>query len=329
MTLLLKRAALLFAVVFAFSALAGGPAESIVPSAGPTSGGTEVTITGTFGFGDTYWVFFGRVPAASTTRVDLHTLKATTPAHLPGTVPIAIFEYDLLLGTDLTFTFVGGVAEDAYARILLPVFIPPAAGAHGAEFRTDLRLAARTSEVTVYGLLQDCIVLCVEPPDAPITIRNFHETTPNLVPNGTPGRFIYVADDQVRELAAHLRAYDVSREATNHGTELPVVRYDEDFDQVIILPGVPTDSRFRNNLRIYAKEAVNVTIVAGSVQETLQIAAPPNDYVPAYATWSNFPADVGEVKVTIRSDASEKKIWAFATVTNNDTQAITTVTPQP
>lgn len=323
-----KRAAIFFSLIFAFSAFAGQPAEwSITPSSGPATGGTIVRIKGPFGSWP-YSAVFGDVFAVST-RVDEDTLEVVTPPGLPGRVGVRIFEYDIYLDTPLTFTYEGAVPEGAYQRILLPVFIPPAAGAHGAEFRTDLRLAARTAEVTVYGLLQDCIVLCVGPPDGPISIWNYHETSPNLVPNGTPGRFIYVASAEARELIAHLRAYDVSREATNHGTELPVVRFDEDFDQIIVLPGVPTDGRFRNNLRIYAAEAVNVTIAAGNVQETLQIPAPASPYEPAYATWSNFPADVGEVKVTIRSDASEKKIWAFATVTNNDTQAITTVTPQP
>lgn len=48
-----RRAAVLFAILSAFSALAGDPPPpSITPSAGPTTGGTEVTITGSFGFGD-------------------------------------------------------------------------------------------------------------------------------------------------------------------------------------------------------------------------------------------------------------------------------------
>jgi hypothetical protein len=323
-----KRAAVLLTIIFAFQAFAGDPAEwSITPSSGSVNGGTKVRITGPLGSWP-YGAVFGGAWAPETFRVDDNTLEVLTPPHAPGTVEVTLFEYDIYLSTPLTFTYQGELPEEEYERILLPVFIPPTTGAHGAEFRTDLRLEARTTEATVRGLLVDCIVLCIEPPDSPITLYayNNHDTL-NLVPNGTPGRFIYVGKAEARELVAHLRAYDVSREATNYGTELPVVRYD-DFETTIVLPSVPTDPRFRNNLRIYAKEPVRVTITAGEVQETVQLSAPANEYEPAYATWSNFPANAGSVKVTLRAQGTER-IWGFATVTNNETQAITTVTPQP
>jgi hypothetical protein len=58
-------------------------------------------------------------------------------------------------------------------------------------------------------------------------------------------------------------------------------------------------------------------------------------FEPAYASFADFPVDAGTVRVTITVDPIitllpvEVPIWAFITVTNNDTQAITTITPQP
>ncbi|HEX2059152.1 MAG TPA: hypothetical protein VHK90_00280, partial [Thermoanaerobaculia bacterium] len=63
-----------------------------------------MTITGEFGAWP-YGVYFGSTAALETRRVDEHTLVAVTPPHLPGVSEVRIFEYDLFLGTDLTFTF--------------------------------------------------------------------------------------------------------------------------------------------------------------------------------------------------------------------------------
>ncbi len=333
----IKRATLVLALISAFSAFAGDVPWSITPNKGPTTGGTTVTIKGPFGSWP-YGAIFGGIPAPSTSRIDEDTIVAVTPPHLPGTVEVVMFEYDIGLSTPLTFTYEGPVPVESYARVLLPVYIPPTPGAHGAEFRTDLSLTAKPGrEATLYGLVQNCVVLCIEPPGYPITVyagRPSYEL--NLEPNGTPGRFFYVEQNQVRNLSAHLRAYDVSREATNYGTELPVVRFDTESDPVITLASVPTDPRFRNTLRIYSDVPMRVHITAGDVQETLQLQGANDIYTPASGVWTNFPSGVGPVTVTVTAEpvmadppAHAGKIWAFATVTNNDTQAITTVTPQP
>src|ERR1043165_1205738 len=84
---------------------------TITPARGPVAGGTEVTIHGEFGFG-IYGVIFGGVSVAAT-KVDEHTLVATTPPHLPGTVKVAVFEYDIGIDTGQDFTF-EGAAEPAF-----------------------------------------------------------------------------------------------------------------------------------------------------------------------------------------------------------------------
>lgn len=326
-----RRASTLLALCFAFPLLAF-TATSITPSSGPTSGGTLVTIKGEFANWP-YNVYFGQVQALDTRRVDEHTITAITPPHLPGPQPVRLFEYDFMFETDLTYVYEGPVPEEAFARILLPVFTPPAFGAHGAEFRTELEMSGRDGEAIVYGLLEKCELPCVEPSRDPVRLYRWAE--PDLVPNGSPGRFIFVDQREVRHVAAHLRAYDVSREATYTGTELPVVRFDTEADPVIVLPAVPTDPRFRNMLRVYSVAPMTVTVTAGEVTQSLQLAPGADMFAPAYGVWTDFPVGVGEVRVTVKAAVAGNppayvgKIWAFATVTNNDTQVITTVTPQP
>ena len=318
-----RRAAILFAVIFAFSALAGEPPEpSITPAAGPTSGGTEVTIKGTFSTSP-YWVYFGDVPAATTMRLDSTTLKATTPAHLPGTVAIRIFEYDLFLATDLTFTFTGDVPEQAYTRILLPLFVGDTPGAFGTVFRTDLWALAKRNPVQVFGVEVECVIVCV-PTAGPAEIPT--EESVYVTPNGTPARFAYVPKEQMKDLSMTLLAY----ERTSGELEtLPVVRFDEAADTEIALPSVPLSPARRATLRIYAAQPATVTLRVGRVavtEETIHLAPGRDMFDPAYAAWSNFPDVEPEVDVRLTSDVP---VWAMVTLTNNSTNTITAIAPQP
>lgn len=318
-----RRIAVLLAVIFAFSALAGEPPEpSITPSTGPSSGGTEVTITGSFSSFFPYWVYFGDVPAATTTRIDSTTLKATTPAHLPGTVAIKIFEYDIFLSTDLTFTFTGDVPEQAYTRILLPLFIGDTPGAFGTVFRTDLWAIAKRSPVQIFGVEVECSIICV--PGVPAEIPT--EEGVYITQNGTPARFAYVPREQVKDLSMTLLAYE---RASGELETLPVVRFDEAADTQIALPSVPLSPTRRATLRIYAAQPATVTVRVGRAEiteETIQLAPGRNMFEPAYAAWSNFPDDEPEVDVRLSSDVP---VWGMVTLTNNSTNTITAIAPQP
>jgi hypothetical protein len=70
-------------------------------------------------------------------------------------------------------------------------------------------------------------------------------------------------------------------------------------------------------------------------QHTIELRPGANIFDPSYAQFSDFPVGVGEVKVQIQashiilSPPVSYSIWAFVSVTNNETQHITTVTPQP
>jgi hypothetical protein len=96
--------------------LSGPTISGIAPREGPTSGGTEVTITGN-GFVDKASVKFGDQPAASVVFVNATTLKATAPAHAAGDVEVIVANPDGQEGSPRErFTYVnagGGATEGA------------------------------------------------------------------------------------------------------------------------------------------------------------------------------------------------------------------------
>ncbi|HYC60470.1 MAG TPA: IPT/TIG domain-containing protein [Thermoanaerobaculia bacterium] len=314
--------------------LAAQTSYTITPDNGPTSGGTHVTIKGDFGQWP-YSVDFGDISVPAT-RVDEHTLTAITPPHMPGRVDVVIFEYDIGITTDLTFEYIGTMPDD-YARLLLPVFTPAVHGAFGSIFVSDLRvLNYGGMSASIHGLVADCApVICI-PSEGPYDLSPGSETT-NFVPNGNPGRFVYVKKDQAVGLAMNLRVYDTTREALNFGTEIPIVREDEMPLNRVVFTGVPTDPRFRNTLRIYSTFPFTAIVTVGNrAPVRVRMLDTTGIYDPSYAIFGDFPADGNPVRVTIDAELDfqtllpvDVPIWAMITVTNNETQMISTITPQP
>jgi hypothetical protein len=337
--------AALLSLVISFAA-AAQTVYTISPSAGPVEGGTQVTITSSTPFGGgPYTLYFGTA-AVSATLINSTTIRAITPPHLPGAVEVLLMTgaRDIAFAINRTFAYEGDT-DVAYERLLLPVYTQPIPGAFGSEFRTELNATlAAGDRVAIYGLSRNCTFICIQGPDDPhVLTTDFPRLNQNDVePDGTPGQFVYIPRDQSGRVAMNLRAYDTSRSAENFGTEIPVVR-DTEFADIhpIVLVGIPTDARFRNTLRIYsAGQGGNVSLrIQGAgvdIQQSLHLPAQPDLLHPGYVQFSNFPIGVGPVRVTIDGVAQPSSPpqpsvshWAFVSVTNNATQHITTITPQP
>ncbi len=90
-------------------------AAAISPNAGPSTGGTSVTITGT-GFLEGAGVTFGGAAAAAVVFKDPTKLTATTPAHAPGLVDVEVTNPNKVKSV-LTggFTFLPGQAPEGAA----------------------------------------------------------------------------------------------------------------------------------------------------------------------------------------------------------------------
>ncbi|HJQ39759.1 MAG TPA: IPT/TIG domain-containing protein [Thermoanaerobaculia bacterium] len=309
------------------------------PSSGPRTGGTLVTIKGEFA-PTGYTVLFGDRPALGTWRISNDTLLAVSPPQsgVLDSVPIKLFEYDFGVATNLVFTYV-----DAPERVLLPLLTEPVNGAFGARFVTELRAFNRSStqDARISGLSRSCCLPVVPDPtrDSIDVQRNSPLAPADIAYNGTPGRFVFVPTNQADRLWLNLRVYDSTRSTQNFGTELPVVRDRELFrNEPIVFTDVPADPRFRNTLRIYADAAVKVQLQLArdavdfiEVRE-IDIPAPKNKFDPSYVQIGDLPANAGPLRITITPPQPGQPgfytaLWAFISVTNNDTQLITTIRP--
>lgn len=320
--------------LFATLAAADEVQYTIFPALGPATGGTKVTIRGSFGFWP-YGVTFGDAEATSVARVDEHTLTAVTPEHVSGIVEVRIFEYDLYLSTDLTYEFMGRPERE---QLLLPVFLEPLKGAYGSEFRTELNglNTSNTQVVEVWGLETTCHP---SPPacdwlrEPMVYLNPWRDGTDlsdyRVYQTGSPGRYIEVPRDQIDDFAMTLRVYDTSRSAENFGTEIPVVRT-SDFhrNKIFALLDVPLDSRFRKMLRLYATGPTTVDLLVGNDTYKVQLEAGAHVFDPAYAQFTAFPKGTGTIRVLASVKKDGPAVWGFITVTNNETQQITTITPR-
>jgi hypothetical protein len=329
------------AIACALPLLAQTP-MTITPSSGPVTGGTVVTITGNFTWPG-YGVIFGDEWASQTERIDNHTLRTIAPPHAAGTVKITIFEYDIGYETDLTFTY-GGVETDAYESVLLPMFTPPVFGKFGSEFHTALSISAEAfpGKVTLYGLQANCEVNCAKSSltdgDPQFEVEGGTDVQPRAFAyNGTPGRFFRIAKDDLPRIGAHLWVQDLTRSSLNYGTEIPIVRRSEFRKNHLLFAGVPFTPAFRNTLRIYGDQPFWAVVRVGDREPVrVRVDGANGAYVPAYGVFTDFPTEVALTRVTIDAESDLQTLvpvdipfWAFITVTGNESQIITTITPQP
>lgn len=347
----IRAVAVLATLVLSLAAAANPVITSIEPVEGPPEGGTSVIIHGT-GFSDNCIICsppfaapaveFGGVYATSVQFVDSNTVIAVTPPHAPGTVDVRLSQHD---GSDPNdsirenaFTYLGAT-EEAFDPILFPIFMPPVRGRFGSEFVTVARVAAKESPVTLWGYDTSCTL--IDPPISPADPFTVGQST-TLIPNCNvgAGRLFWVERGRSGDLVASLRVADISQDALDHGTEIPVVRANEFSHTRIMLLGIPIDARFRNTLRIYALTNnigyVNATIGTELVQIPLQPAT--DLYTPAYGSFTDFPLPgelpAGQNTIDVIVDVPRlgvylppMPIWAFVSVTNNETNRITTITP--
>lgn len=242
-----------------------------------------------------------------------------------------------------------------YTRVLVPLYFDkPVNGALGSVWTTQFSVYNSGSAPVQLGW---CSVLsdneaCVTPgtADSQIAAGATSTTLPAFTPafnNAVPGRqlnFETVSDDQ---LSFGLRVADTSRGGLNAGTQIPVVRERDYFQGTVRMPNVPIDSRFRLTLRVYemglTASAVTVRVFDQQTNALLgshefQLTAPTTGafrFEPAYLQLADLSSIVPTatplpsiVRVELEPSSKEARYWAFISITNNETQQLTVITPQ-
>jgi hypothetical protein len=343
----MRTTRLLLVLLFTATVATAAPViTSVTPSTGPVGGGWSVVIQGT-GFSNGAVVLFGSTEAASVGFLSATALQVVAPPHVAGTVSVTVTQ-----NGDETFTLPNAFTYaddlyDAFDPILFPIFSPPVHGQGGSEFRTTATVWNKTvAPAPLYGMGLGCAVdPAVNPRLAFLVSSGGPET--NLLPecSETAGQLFFVPKGDT-SLGTSLRVWEVTRQNENHGVEIPVVRRKDFSEDIITLLSVPNDPKFRLTLRIYGlnRGAETVTIFVlgddGHVRDFEQVQLPHNDnpFHPSYVTYTQFPnpATTDDEKFVVMVGIAKgpgnvvpppTPLWAFITVTNNETQQITTITP--
>lgn len=217
------------------------------------------------------------------------------------------------------------VDPSTHATILFPLYFN-GSGAYGSQWQTiiDARNRGDVPVVPLQAVFPTIPARKTASIDPRITVRE-------------RGVLLHVPRELLPQLSFAAFARDISRESERWGAELPVVR-EEDFATELELIRVPLDPRFRVTLRVY-------TIAGGT--EDIQVSAfdyldetpigtvslrtvKRTDIEPGFAIIENLRDRFtgGTARVRLSTSSGIPRLWAFLTVTNNETQQVTVITAQ-
>lgn len=353
-----------FAVLVSVSAFAQAPPviQSITPNRGPESGGTEVVLRGTnlstqiacilpcpprVGFGDVF---------VDVLEVSDQQLNVTTPVHPSGVVDVTISipgRPDVVVEDG--FTFVDDI-ESPYELVLLPLYFPGTLpGAFDTQWSTDLWIHNGGSEgISIADRVCPDSAPC--PPVIPVSRgleagHSLHNPTEFFRPARTNlSQILYVSNQGANDVSFGLRVADTSRHALNGGTDLPVVREGELLTRTTQLHNVPMDnSTFRLLLRVYdlsySEAQFAVRFYPATHEDpkpsiyslTLTAKTPRQGPFRAEAAYAEL--DIAQLlnlrlawpqvaRIEIEPLTPGSRYWGFVSLTNNETQLVTLITPQ-
>jgi hypothetical protein len=357
---------LLFLLVPAavFAQLPNPTIRSIEPISGPVSGGTFVTLIGENlsapdGFACILpcppLVTFGDATVEAQYQSST-VIVARTPAHAAGLVDVKFQTPDGRTTTVKSgFAFVSS-GEASYERVLLPIYLDGTVpGANGSRWRTDFWLRNNGSEGATLAPWP-CPDGAACPAVFPLTRtvnpgETLHALPPFFrPPTANPSRVLFVSRNAARNVTANLRIFDESRSAIDAGAEVPLVRERDFLTATTQLHAVPlngayrlmlrvydvaqTTSRFR--VRIYEEFAGSGTAQPMSEFELTATTAQTGDfrYEAAYADYSRITDLLinpiprpSLIRVEVEPLTPGSRFWTFISVTNNDTQRVTLITP--
>jgi hypothetical protein len=349
----------MFWVLLVLNATAQTPAiTALDPSSGVSGGGTEVVIHGSNLLTKVSCVLpcpplvaFGDIVVPAREEYE-NRLVVVTPAHKPGTVDVTVtVTGESPVTAPQAFTFLPD-ADDAYGQILLPIHLDGIVhGAHGTQWRTDLWLRNNGSKPVSLAPWpcpggQPC------PAEFPLIFtlapgKSLHNLPPFFqASQPNPSRILYVRDAEGVDLSFGLRFADISRSSLNAGTGLPVIRESELLGSTTHLLNVPATPEFRIMLRVYdlayTSSLFRVTLFAqsedaGDLLASTQMAVSTNASGEFRTTAAYAQLDVSSlitaggpeaIRIQIEPLTPGSRYWTVASITNNETQLVTVVTPE-
>jgi hypothetical protein len=253
----------------------------------------------------------------------------------------------------------GAAAEgDPFERLLFPLVVEQHPGAYGTIWSTeavvrnegDVPLDMFTSECDFRCPFSGCLIFFCLPFRATPPHSRFQD---DLLKGaigvvGNPASLLYIPAGTGGQVFASLRLIEESRRANEFGIEIPVIRESELYSATLWLVDVPMPAGGRTHVRFYGVESATgeaqvrvraypSTATAATLDEivTLFYETPkPGDYRPTQPSYSIFllppelTTDAQPLRVRVDAITPGLKFWAMASVTGNETQHVTLVTPQ-
>jgi hypothetical protein len=262
----------------------------------------------------------------------------------PGHVQETLMKSLLLLSLFALSRSISPQLPGDYERVLLPVYsFGP--GTHGSQWASVLKIRNGATVDVAFG--HDVFVYacnlgapCVGPVPSGLTIQFTGGSSAS-------GLILYAPKADADDLQYDLRIHDVSRQLQTGGTELPVVPERNFSARARHLLDIPTSRDFRTSLRVYSLEseptAVRVQIWGQRdyfspdtkpvllAEETLIAVRTESDGDLALPRTPSFAAihdlfernsaarEYDTVRITMAPTDATAPVWAFATVTNNQT----------
>lgn len=334
--------------------------EHVVPDFGPAGTRTHLRILGSFSCPSDPCpdprVWLGEREADQVQLVDGRQINAYTPL---GASPGEVVDVVVRRG-DHEWRLPGGfryLLPDEFEPILVPIWLrtdTATPGAHGSLWQSRFRFFNGHEVELLLGadlLRMDQAHFCqIAAPCIPFRIDPGVEFD---VPNDSthepwiPAGIIYVHRTLTQQIGLQARVRDVSRRSTTWGTEVPLVRGSEIPLTTQRLLDVPLGDSFRVMLRLYGvggSGLVSLKIAdpatgAVLIEESVPLRLPPGSLDP----WSAFPSQpsyaeirnlqsrpelAGRERVRIDIVGTGKRVWGMASITHEETQHVTLVTPQ-
>lgn len=278
---------------------------TVTPPVGPVTGGTQVRVVSPEPFDvEPIHVSIGGIEVP-VTRIYPNTIDLVTPPHAAGAADLLV--QSVMGGTHLApaaFTYYDPNAATpdpfVFAPLLFPIdFAGP--GAFGAQWTTEnvLEIDGIKTKLPVTGSASGVV-------------------HPVL---------------RIANVTANSRIRDTSGGAPNAGSEIPIV-HEGDFADRIRLLNIPTGKNYRALLRVWASgEPVKMFLF--DMDQVPSLVPNPAPLKPAqggllYGTAELTPFIDGpydHLDITVYAGAATR-VWAMVSITNNDTQQVTIVSPQ-
>ena len=237
------------------------------------------------------------------------------------------------------------------SQYLVPVYADAVPGAGGSQWQTELTVF-HTGSTDVKLIAPVCQHMLPMPCDDEVMLTAGKAKSLRLVPKVAGGGALIYFDDAPGQ-PMQLRVRDLSADSKGWGAEIPIVPT-LDFTEDVYLVDIPNDPRYRATLRLYSLSAnVSATVKVSPLYDGPVIGE--NTYrlttfLQLGDTYTFTPlhpdyAQVDPLSAAVRASGHERlrlhvhfhkngpnffppRGWAFVSLTNNETQQVTVVTPQ-